>query len=394
MAAARERRADLGVSPASATWAEVRARRIERSFLAERAPPDRLLDVVRELGGVQAQVQASAEVQLAARVDGVTAADVKEALWEKRTLVKAWTLRGTLHLHPAGELSALHAAHHMLAAAAPPDPSVVGPWQDPQGVVHPPLEAGQIAAIAAAVAEALDGRCLTREEIADEIVRRVGEGPRERLRSGFGFFLGELCQGPPRGTKATFVRPDEWIEGWGDADGDAALRDLCRRFLRTYGPSRPASFREWFMPRLLDAGAARAVFESLRDELEEVDVEGCSAWVGAGDTAFPEPTAAVRLLPEYDAYVLGFREREQLVPDRAKALIAQGRGRYEGVTGSQVLLVDGIVAGTWSRRRRGRRIELAVTPARKLTRAQRAALVAEAERIGAFLGLDPALTLA
>ena len=375
------------------TWAEVRARRLERSYLTVRAPAESMVEVVRALGGVQAQVQASAELQLADRVDEITVADVREALWERRALVKAWTLRSTLHLHPAGELGALHAARRELAAGAPPEPSVVGEWRDPQGVVHPALRPAQIEAIEAAVGDVLDGRCLTREEIAEEVVGRVGPEPRERLRSGFGFFLGDLCQGPPRGSKVSFVRPDQWVEGWGEPDGAAAIRAACRRFLHTCGPSRPAEFREWFMPRLLDIGAARAIFDSLEGELEEVDVEGRRAWVLRGDTAFPEPTPFVRLVPEYDAYVLGFRERDHLVPDAVRELIAQGRGRYEGVTGSQVLLVDGVVAGTWSRRKRGKAIELEVTPVRRPTRAQRAELAAEAERIGAFVGLEPVLSV-
>ena len=65
----------------SVTWDEVRARRLARSFLMMRAEEDRLVDVVSDLGGVHAQVQASAELQLAARVDGITQADVRHALW-------------------------------------------------------------------------------------------------------------------------------------------------------------------------------------------------------------------------------------------------------------------------------------------------------------------------
>jgi Winged helix DNA-binding domain len=91
----------------SATWDEVRARRLARSSLATRAPAARLVDIAHDLGGVHAQVQASAELQLASRVDGIAQGDVREALWERRLLVKAWTLRGTLHLHPADELGPL-----------------------------------------------------------------------------------------------------------------------------------------------------------------------------------------------------------------------------------------------------------------------------------------------
>ena len=56
-------------------------------------------------------------------------------------------------------------------------------------------------------------------------------------------------------------------------------------------------------------------------------------------------------------------------------------------------MIDGMAAGLWERKKRGKRIEFQVTSSRKLTRAERAELDTEAERIGAFLGLDPVLTV-
>ncbi len=98
-------------------WDEVRARRLLRSSLDERATDDRLVEVVRAVCGVHAQVQASAELQLAARVD-VVQADLRAALWEQRALVKAWTVRGTLHLHPADELPLWFAARRAVLRSA------------------------------------------------------------------------------------------------------------------------------------------------------------------------------------------------------------------------------------------------------------------------------------
>lgn len=335
---------------------------------------------MRAVGGIHAQVQASAELQLAARVDGVTQQDVREALWRDRTLVKAWTLRGTLHLHPAGELAKWLAARRALR-----DDGAEGlpAWPDPKGVVHPPVSADELRELRAAVWDALDGRVLLREELASEVARRVRTRHEARLSSGFAFFTSDLCQGPPQGSKITLARPDQWIEGWHDVDEGDALRDVCRRYLHAYGPARPADFRAWFGP--FD-------FEPL--ELEEVDVEGRRAFVLAGDTEFPEPQPSLRLLPEYDVYVMGFREREQLVPERVREQVAaHGRGRYEGPAGVRFLLVDGVAAGLWERRKTAKRIELTVRPARKLTRLQRTELDAEAERVGTFLGLEPALTV-
>ena len=86
------------------TWDAVLARRLARSHLAKPAPRTRLVEVVREVGGIHAQVMSAAELSLSARVRGLTQAHVSKALWEERSLVKTWTLRGTLHLHPADEL--------------------------------------------------------------------------------------------------------------------------------------------------------------------------------------------------------------------------------------------------------------------------------------------------
>ena len=135
-------------------WDEVRARRLARSSLSERATPDRLVEVVGAVCGVHAQVQASAELQLAARLAGMTQTDVRVALWERRELVKGWTIRGTLHLHPAAELPLWHAARR---AALDSGDHGLPAWPDPAGVVHPALDAEEVAAVRAAVWEALDG---------------------------------------------------------------------------------------------------------------------------------------------------------------------------------------------------------------------------------------------
>jgi hypothetical protein len=336
-----------------------------------------LLDVVRELGGVHAQVQASAELQLAARIDGLTQQDVRDALWERRELVKSWTLRGTLHLHPADELP-------LWLAASRREPQPLAEWVDPKGVRHPALDTGEVEELRLAILAALDGRCLLREELAADVVPRVGRKIGGRLKSGFAFFGGaELCQGPPQGAKITLARPDQWIERWEEPDEAEALRAVSRRFLHTYGPARANEFHEWFASRQFDPGA-----------VEDVDVEGRRALLLAGDTEFPEPERSVRLLPEYDVYVMGFRERDHLVPEPVREQVAaHGRGRYEGPAGVRFLLVDGLAAGLWERKKRGKRIDLTVTPAQKLTRAQRAELEHEAERIGSFLGLEPLLTV-
>lgn len=363
----------------STTWAAVRARRLARHHLL--AGADDIVGVARDTSGIHAQVQAAAELSLAARTARATQQDVRDALWRDRTLVKAWTLRGTLHLHPAVDLPVFFAANR----AAAGDPTGLDAWRDPKGVVHPAVSADERNELEAATWDALGAEPLVREELADAVVERAGKKHAGRLRSGFAFFLGEAIQGPPKGNRITLVRPDRWVHTeWSDVDPGEALREVVRRFLRTYGPARPADFRSWF--------GADVRFDGI--DVEPVDVEGHQALVLAGDTDFRDTAGSLRLLPEYDVYVMGFREREHLVPEDVRALVAaHGRGKYEGPAGVRILLVDGVARGLWERKKRAKKVELTVTSVGKLTRAHRAALDDEAERVGAFLGLEPAVTV-
>lgn len=365
----------------SATWADVRARRLERCGLTARFAD--VSDAARAVCGVHAQVQASADLQLAARVDGIARDDVRSALWEHRTVAKAWTLRGTLHVHAADDLPLWHAATRSGSRRAG-----LEEWRDPQGVLHARLSAPQVAAAQADVLEALGDAVLTRDELAESVRDPLA---RDRIRSGFAFLTGDLCQGPPRGAKTTLARPDRWLSGWREVPPAEARVEACRRFLRTYGPARPGDFREWLAGRTLAVGEIRELFAAVG--VEEIDVEGRRTFVLAGDTSFPTLRGSIRLLPEYDVYVMASREREQLIPERVRDQLRRDRGSYDGPAGVRFLLVDGAAAGLWDRAVRGKRLELTVRPAVRLTKAHRSELEHEAERFAGFLGLQLALEI-
>ena len=353
------------------TWEQVRARRLARSCLTE--PADSLLAAARATCGIQAQVQAAAEIGLCLRTTAAAREDVRTALWEERTLVRTWTLRGTLHLHPAEELGLWTAASSGLDEAG--------------------LEPARRRALLDAFAEALDGRTLLRAELADEVARRVGEWAREPLSSGWAFLLGDavragiLCSGPPRGTRVTFVRADQWLDGVRAWDEREALREAARRFLRAYGP---VGHRSLVYLGVKGAAAQRALLDELREELVPVEVEGREAWLPADDAQPPEPAPSVRLVPQWDCYVLGFREHEHVFAPGARELYWDTRwkkeGRYETPVQFPNVLVDGAVAGKWERRLRGGVLEVEARLAARPSRGQRAELEAEAARLAAILG--------
>src|SRR5260370_24164534 len=160
--------------------AQVNSWRLARQHLDKRVRRGQIEKVVSELCGVQAQVLSYAAFAIWARVEGITMQDVQDALWKHRSLVKTWAMRGTLHLLAASDLPVYVAARKMEIDV-----------EERKRIVH-------------AIREALDGRILTRERLADEVVARLGMSARVRkhMLSGWGNLLppaaeqGYLCFGP------------------------------------------------------------------------------------------------------------------------------------------------------------------------------------------------------
>ena len=86
--------------------------RLKRHHLTTRAVDTSLETVIRNLGGVQAQLLPVAKQALWARMQDCSSEDIDDALWCRRSIVKTWSIRGTLHLLAAEEfpifVNALH----------------------------------------------------------------------------------------------------------------------------------------------------------------------------------------------------------------------------------------------------------------------------------------------
>jgi hypothetical protein len=248
------------------------------------------------------------------------------------------------------------------------------------------------------IRSALDGRCLTREQLAAEVARITGLSRlEEALRSGWGELLkpaayqGYLCFGPNHNQHVTFVRPDQWLSAWQEYETEEALTALVRRYLATYGPATYADFAHWWGLRSFPK--VRAAFQRLGAEMTEVSIEGRAAWALTSlleqMSAPPSPPAA-RLLPGFDAYTIGALPHiEYLLPGPLKAKISRISGWI-----SPVLLVAGRMAGVWRHEKRGQRVVVQIEPFSPLDMAIKPSIEEEAERLGAFLGAPVEVTYA
>jgi DNA glycosylase AlkZ-like len=360
------------------SWEQVAAWRMQAQGLVDRADASSWLSVVERVCGLHAQVMSSAELTLHARVEGLDASTVSDALWSDRSLVKTWAMRGTLHLLPSEEYPLWQAAlgqfeHYRRAG-----------WLRGWGITREEMEA-----VIDAVAVALDGQPLTREALATEIERITGSAHIGSIVCGsWGSMLkpaayeGKLCFGPSDGQKVTFTRPDAWLAVPATVhDPDEALREVTRRFLAANGPATREDYARWW--GVTPAKAGQRISE-LGDEVEEVDVEGEPRWILAGaQPAGSAPTGVVRLVPAFDQYVVGatLHAEALLPPDVPRALVYRAQGWL-----SPVLLVDGRMEGVWRFARKGRRIAISIEPFRPQGADVREAAEAEAERVATFLG--------
>jgi Winged helix DNA-binding domain len=365
------------------TWERVRAWRLARNHLDARVPKRKMLDVVGEVGAIHAQVLSAAELSLWARVEDLEPRHVRDALWKRRTLVRTWSVRGTLHLHRASDLP-LYAA-----ALSTSDRWWKGAWLKFVG-----LSAEELDALLKAIRSALTDRPMTREELTEKVARKVGPHVRERMASGWGellkpaSFQGWLCSGPPRGQNVTFVRPDRWLRSWRKVDPDEGMGEVFLRYLRAFGPAGHEDFAAWWG---IPPPPARRVRMALEDELEQVDVEGTDGWARPEDLRQMRemaPPSTVRLLPSFDAYVMGFRQRERMLDRRLFDRVFRKAGWI-----SPVLMIDGRIAGVWKHERSPKEIEVSVEPFGRLRAADRKAIEEEADQLGSFLGLPARLSL-
>jgi hypothetical protein len=363
--------------PAAAelTWPQVHAFRLQRHHLVTRAPARDLVKVAGDIGGAQAQVMSAAELQLGVRSQS-SVEGVRKALWKKKTLVKTWLMRGTLHLVPSADLPLYIAAMRSRWV-----------WPNRTWLKWVQLTEPELVGLIATIGDALD-HPMTREELIAKVGARSSDHVRTVMKSGWSTLLkpvaraGRLCFGPSRGQSVTFVRPDVWLDSWQDLDPDTAVIEVARRYLRAYGPATKDDFGRWFGAW---PGVGKAAWTGLADELAPVSIEGRRADILAVDlkrVAKDGNGAAVMLLPSFDPYLMGHGNRDHLFEPKYRPRVSRTAGWI-----SAVVLVDGRVAATWTHSVAKQKLRIEVDPFRRLPLEVRAEIRARADELAATLGL-------
>jgi len=337
-------------------------------------PPDQ---VVRAVCAVQAQDAYAAVLSVWTRGAGLTSADVERARSVERSLVRTWCLRGTLHLLAAEDLGWMLALLGPFFAAAGRSRRLALGLDDETCARGLKL-----------LRDVLGGAGpLLRPDIVD---RLAGKGlalggqavPHLLAKAAFD---GLICLGPDIKNKATYVLLEDWLGIQPPLPRLEALACLARRYLQAHGPAAPADLASWSG---LPAGDVRAAWGVAAPELVEIDFEGSPLWMlksqagWMGEMPSSMKETAVRLLPAFDTYLLGYKRRDLVIADADFRRVNNGGGIIHPVA-----LVDGRAAGTWRMVQKRGRLEVMIEPFGEFPAAALPGLEAEAADLGRFLGL-------
>lgn len=338
------------------------------------APTDRrgasvITDTVRSLLAMQAQDLASGCWSIGVRT-GASLADVHAAV-DARLITRSWPMRGTLHFLATEDVrwmcrllnDPMNAGIRARWAGLEIDDAVL---DDARDVV---------------VAALTGGRRLSRPAAMD-LLRENGISPdgQRGLHILSSFCRdGLLCQGPPDGRQPTFVLLDEWVPWSWDPGREEAMATLAERYVLSHGPVTEKDLAGWIAKPLAFAREAIALAGGRIVE-ERI---GAASYLVHVDAPPPTPRPGLQLLPGFDEYILGYKDRSAVLTAAQERLVVPGGN---GIFLSTVVL-GGQVIGTWGRRVTSRTVEVTVAPFRDLTTTHRRDIARAAAAYGAFLGL-------
>ncbi len=354
------------------TLRELNRALLARQMLLERATLD-TVSAIERLAALQAQWAPSPYVALWSRL-----VDFKrERLWsaiEDARVIRARLMRGTLHLVSARDFYAYAVATADLDR---------GPWNRVQ--VGRGVEPKEVARLAVAFAKTPRAK----EDVVAHSTERVGSlgGPYRWLIWRFVSAHADLVSAPPGGrwdyggTDAPYVAARHWIKGGARPSEEDATRLLVRRYLAAFGPASLADIAKFAG---LVPARVRPVLEALAPSLRLFTDEQKRVLYDLPKAPRPDADtpAPLRFLPRYDEMLIAYQHRDRVIAAAHRPKVYSNNAIVEAA-----LLVDGMVAGTWGLERTVRKSEaiVRVRPFGKLAAKDRAAAVAEGERLARFM---------
>ena len=375
--------AGLSVSPGFASDVPMAATSSE--LLTTRLRNQQLIDckrrkpaqVVSWLCAMQAQDYPAAKWAIGLRSPGIQDADIEQA-FNDGLILRTHVLRPTWHFVAPEDI------RWLLALSAPRIHAANAYYYRQAG-----LDAKVFAKSCAMIHRTLEGgKTLTRAELAVYLTR--AKIPADGLKLAYLMMHAELegviCSGPRKGKQFTYALLEERAPKAKVRERAEALAELAKRYFVSHGPATVRDFAWWSGLTITDAQKA---VDSVRPALESSSIDRLVLWSAEAPDRSPSRHGAAFLLPNYDEYLIAYKDRAPVVDAaRAANVVARSNGAF-----ANHLLIDGRLAGGWSRTCSANNVVIEVAPYKKLTAAQLRAVGNVADCYGEFLGLRASVSI-
>ena len=290
-----------------------------------------------------------------------------------RSLLRTWVMRKTIHLIPTDD------AGWWLPLFEPE----IERWSRRRLEQLGLARAKQDKALAVIARALADEGPLTRSEARE----RVEEGG-VALNQQTGMHItltavvsGIACLGPDKGKTTCLVRREDWIGKLPPFDRAKALAELARAYVRAFAPATDRDFAYWAGLPLRDV---RAGLESISREIEEIRVGEETMLASRGSLLRVPSTGQVRMLGNFDTYLLGWKDRGFAVSNEHAAHVKEGGGGWI----RPVIVRDGEVVGGWRASRRDGRLTISMNLDAQMQSELGDAIEAEVADLARFEGTE------
>lgn len=324
-------------------------------------------EVVKWMGAVQSQDYLSALYAVGLRLKKTTDSSIEEAITNK-TIVRTWPMRGTLHFVAPED------AKWMLALLTPRIIARAASTYRNAG-----LDKNIFSRSRKIIIKALEGgKQLDRKDIYALLEKSKISTSDYRGLHIIGLLAQEgiLCFGPRLSKQQGFVLLDEWIPFSKKLEGDEALAELANRYFTSHGPATIQDFVWWSG---LTVTAATKGLELVKKNFIGENINGQTFWM-SGDTSFNIKNPSIYLLPAFDEYLVGYKDRSAALDTKYTRDILTINGIF-----NPLVIINGKVEGTWKRTITKNEVLIQITSFKKFNQLQKAGIAKAAKEYGRFL---------
>lgn len=380
---------------------QIRAHRLRAHHLDQKYPFGELLTVAGSCG-LQNSPPGAWETAAFCRLKNCTLPQLHQALYQKKELLQAWSIRGVPLIFPTADSDVFLSA---LIAQEGEEP-----WIYTKGIGlaldHLGMSFAELLPLVESAAKYLEDHTIKSKEELDRVLAQLiaeqlpaqkqslwnapsmyGAPDRQTVGGAAVSFLLRPCSfkglvvfGEREGISPTFTSPLHWL-GHKLVPSAQGTAELARRFLHAYGPATPRAFADWLGST---PAQAKRLWRQIEEELEPVTTAGKKAFILQADRESfrrADTEESLLLLGPHDPY-LDIRDRAILLEDTA----AQ-RQVWRTVGNPGVVLKGGKIIGIWKTRTPREKLSVTTTLWEPLSAPEQRELERQMEGYASFRGL-------